>query len=189
MDYIIVSIIALLALLLMLLAILICVWYIKGVDYTACTMDELQSMTFRARSLTIPSYCLNDATDFIFELSGYKRLTYITFEDYSMRNGNELRLHDLPALKGITVGKKCFNTLDTWDSNELNWDKSRKVSISNCPELVDIHIMMGSFVKYDLLEMKELPKLKTLEIGNFGEDSSNFYFASLVLQSNVSTCL
>ena len=163
-DYIIVTIIALLALLLMLLAILICVWYIKGVDYTACTMDELQSMTFRARSLTIPSNCMNDPADLIFELSGYSRLTYIIFEDYSMRNGNELLLHDLPALKGITVGKMCFSTLDSWDSGELAWDKSRKVSITNCPELLDININMGSFIKYDVFEVKGILEKNSVNI-------------------------
>ena len=109
----------------------------------------------------------------------------------------------MPFYKSIEIGDDCFENVRTFNINGLNElkslnigmnsftkrknsygnDPSRSFSILNCCELESIEIGSYSFSDYGGgFELKNLPKLLTIKIGEIGTDSSNFYCSSFVIK-------
>ena len=199
LQYIISGIILLIAIILIIVICSWCSWYNEGVDVTVCTKAELEDATFRMRSLTIPENCANDQSLIDVVIQGYSRLTYIKIGDRSLRYGDSLKIIDCPLLRKIEIGKEVMNNVPNWEKGNFNYDKSRVVKIDSCPELTSIRIGKGSFVAFDVFGISSMndsislvyfigvPKLSYLHVGELGEDSSCFFFASLEIQSLVSS--
>ena len=102
---------------------------------------------------------------------------------------NTFRIDGLNHLKSLKIGMKSFTQQkDNW--NTINTDSSRSFSISNCVELESIEIGRYSFSGYaGSFELKNLPKLLTIKIGEIGSDSSNFYYSSFVIKGIIDMIL
>ena len=86
----------------------------------------------------------------------------------------------LNELKSLKIGNNSFSKKD---------DSSRSFDISNCIELESIEIGRYSFSNYGEFELKNLPKLSTIKIGEIGSDSHNFYYSSFVIKGIIDMIL
>ena len=102
---------------------------------------------------------------------------------------NTFRIDGLNHLKSLKIGMKSFTQQkDNW--NTINTDSSRSFAILNCIELESIEIGRYSFSGYaGSFELKNLPKLLTIKIGEIGSDSSNFYYSSFVIKGIIDMIL
>ena len=102
---------------------------------------------------------------------------------------NTFRIDGLNHLKSLKIGMKSFTQQkDNW--NNINYDSSRSFSISNCVELESIEIGRYSFSGYSgSFELRNLPKLLTIKIGEIGSRSCNFFCSSFVIKGIVDMIL
>ena len=111
----------------------------------------------------------------VFEISLLESLEYLTIGDDCCSIVKTFRVTGLTKLKSIFIGKNSF----TLTKNYYGKIESRSFLISDCENLVSIDIgeycfsdCSGDFV------LQDLPVLKSLRIGSFGDPSYNFYFFS-----------
>ena len=107
-------------------------------------------------------------------------------------NVNEFVIDGLKSLRSLKIGSNSFTHLtsdDEWDRDKAN-DSSRSFSILNCVELESIEIGVYSFSDYGGgFELKNLPKLSTIKIGEIGSTSLNFYYSSFVIEGIIDMIL
>ena len=88
-------------------------------------------------------------------------------------------------LKSLTIGMNSFTkVLDYYEVEE-----SLLFSIVNCDNLESIEIGEYSFEGYGRFELKNLPKLSTIKIGEIENGSYNFYFSSFVIKGIIDVIL
>ena len=99
---------------------------------------------------------------------------------------NEFKIDGLNKLKSLVIGMNSF----TERKNGYGNDESRSFIILNCIELKSIEIGRYSFSDYGgEFELKNLPKLSTIKIGEIGSDSYNFYYSSFVIKGIIDMIL
>ena len=99
---------------------------------------------------------------------------------------NTFRIDGLNHLKSLKIGMKSFTQQkDNWKI--IIHDSSRSFGILNCAELESIEIGRYSFSGYSgSFELKNLPKLSTIKIGEIGNGwSLNFCFSSFVIKGMI----
>ena len=123
---------------------------------------------------------------------------------------NEFVINELNELKSLKIGDDCFENVELFKIDGLNElkslvigmnsftkkknsqgnDSSRSFGVLNCAKLESIEIGRYSFSDYGGgFELKNLPKLSTIKIGEIGSDSSNFYYSSFVIKGNIDMIL
>ena len=99
---------------------------------------------------------------------------------------NTFRIDGLNELKSLKIGNNSF----TKKKNSWGNDKSRSFHILNCIELESIEIGLFSFSDCGGgFELKNLPKLLTIKIGEIGSSSCNFYYSSFVIKGIIDMIL
>ena len=99
---------------------------------------------------------------------------------------DEFNIDGLNYLKSLKIGKNSF----TKNKNGSGNDESRSFSILNCVELESIEIGRYSFSDYaGGFELKNLPKLSTIKIGEIGSDSFSFFYSSFVIKGIIDITL
>ena len=89
-------------------------------------------------------------------------------------------------MKSIKIGKNSF----TKKKNSRGNDYSRSFHILNCDELESIEIGRFSFSDYGGgFELKNLPILSTIKIGEIDNDSYNFYYSSFEIKGIIDMVL
>ena len=163
---------------------------------------EWNRMEKNVTDLVIGSDCCNDLTSL--NLSGYKQLRVIKIGGNCFENVNTFVIDRLDNLKYIKIGansfthKKCDNKPNTnncggpglfSNSNrggfginsgfsDTPMKSSRSFHISNCNRLKSLEIGVLSFSDYSGFELKNLPKLLTIKIGEIGRESHIFCSSS-----------
>ena len=105
-------------------------------------------------------------------------------ESYIVGNGygnqfKRFKISNYPNLKTIKIGMYSF----TQRKNGYGYDKSKSFHILNCGSLESIQIGEFSFSDFaGDFELKNLPKLQSIQIGIIGRYSYNFYFSSFVIR-------
>ena len=110
----------------------------------------------------------------------------------SFMNVNEFVIDGMNELKSLKIGNNSFTHLRS--SNEWNDDIAnnpyRSFSVLNCIELKSIEIGKFSFSDYaGGFELRNLPKLSTIKIGEIGSDSSNFFYSSFEIKGIIDMIL
>ena len=114
-----------------------------------------------------------------FNFSRFTLLEELIIGDDCFENVNEFVIDELNKLKSLTIGSKSF----TKYKNSYGNDESRSFHVLNCAELESIEIGSYSFSDYGgEFELKNLPKLSTIIIGDIGSTSSNFHYSSLEIK-------
>ena len=92
----------------------------------------------------------------------------------------EFEIYGLDHLKSLKIGNNSFirSMVDYFA------DDYRSFRILNCAELKSIEIGKYSFQNGRLFELKNLPKLYSLVIGEDGSSSYNFYYSSFIIEDN-----
>ena len=123
-----------------------------------------------------------------FDFSQFTLLEELIIGNDCLSNVNEFKIDGLNHLKSIEIGMNSF----TLNKNSRGYicDSSRSFSILNCIELESIEIGRYSFNDYaGGFELKNLPKLSTIKIGEIGSRSCNFYYSSFVIKGTIDMIL
>ena len=127
-----------------------------------------------------------------FSLIKLNTIESIEIGDNCFENVELFNIDGLNELKSLKIGINSFTHLksnDEWDGNVAN-NPNRSFSILNCIELESIEIGRYSFSDYGGgFELRNLPKLSTIKIGEIGSESCNFYYSSFVIQGIIDVIL
>ena len=119
-----------------------------------------------------------------FDISLFSNLEELIIGNDCFENVELFKIDGLNHLKSIKIGINSF----TKQLDRIN--QSRSFSILNCIELESIEIGSYSFSDYGGgFELKNLPKLSTIKIGEIGSDSFNFYYSSFVIKGIIDMIL
>ena len=126
-------------------------------------------------------------------VSQFTSLEELIIGNDCFENVDLFKIDGLNELKSLKIGMNSFTHLksngDKWEEDKVN-NRSRSFSILNCNELESIEIGRFSFFDYaGGFELKNLPKLSTIKIGEIGNDSSNFCFSSFVIKGIIDMIL
>ena len=125
-------------------------------------------------------------------LNEYRYLKSIEIGNDCFENVELFNIDGLNELKSLKIGMNSFTHLksgDKWDIKKVN-NRNRSFHILNCIELESIEIGSCSFSDYGGgFELKNLPKLSTIKIGEIGSDSSNFFYSSFVIKGIIDMIL
>ena len=119
-------------------------------------------------------------------LNEYKQLKSIEIGNDCFSNVELFNIDGLNELKSLKIGINSF----TKEKNSHGNDESRSFSILNCNELESIEIGSYSFSDYGGgFELKNLPKLSTIKIGEIGSGSFNLCYSSFVIKGIIDMIL
>ena len=152
--------------------------------------DFIQSINSSITSIIIPNWTCNDIDYTIFDFSRFTRVRSIEIGDDCFGSVQTFQIDGLNRLKTIKIGKNSFTQVkeSDWDNNRREaWNRTNKQSksfhILNCKSLESIQIGKYSFSDFaGEFELKNLPKLQSIQIGVIERDSRNFYNSSFVIR-------
>ena len=150
---------------------------------------ELNSMNMNVTNLIISSNSCNDLKSL--NLNEYRYLKSIEIGDDCFENVDLFNIDGLNELKSLKIGNNSFTHLkgNSWDYDKAH-KEYRSFSILNCIELESIEIGPFSFSDYGGgFELKNLPKLSTIKIGEIRSDSFNFCYSSVVIKGIIDMIL
>ena len=142
-------------------------------------MEFLFYQSEAVTDLVISNNLCNDYTASMIDFTHYTNLESLEIGDSNFQHVSEFVIDGFDELKSLKIGINSF----TRSINSYGDDTSRSFSILNCVELESIEIGRYSFSDYGgEFELKNLPKLSTIKIGEIGVGSYNFYYSSFVLK-------
>ena len=99
---------------------------------------------------------------------------------------NKFVIDGLNKLKSLKIGINSFThfkSSGSWDSRDAN-NGNRSFRILKCRKLESIEIGRYSFSDCaGGFELRNLPSLSTIKIGEIGRDSHNFFYSSFEIRS------
>ena len=134
--------------------------------------------SYPATSLTILSGKCNDHSISQFDVQSFKALESIRIGNHCFENVNTFKIDGLDRLRLLIIG------IDSFTKSLQGIDSSRSFQLENCEELDSIEIGYGSFSDYSIFELKNLPLLSSIQIGEIGRDSFNFYHSSFTIKGS-----
>ena len=147
------------------------------------TVGEIDS---NVTSILIPILSINMVDYTVFNFSRFTLLEELEIGNDCFMYVNSFMIDGLTELKSLKIGMNSFTTNKFGYGN----NPSRFFQISNCDELESIEIGQYSFSDYGgLFELKNLPKLSTIKIGEIGSTSLNFYYSSFVIKGIIDMIL
>ena len=151
---------------------------------TVSNSIELSEISTSVTNLVISSNSCNDLNSL--NLNKYQYLKSIEIGNDCFENVNIFNINGLNELKSLKIEMNSF----TKKKNNFGDDSSRSFHILNCIELESIEIGRYSFSDYGGgFELRNLPKLSIIKIGEIGSISSNFYWSSFVIKGIIDVIL
>ena len=118
----------------------------------------------------------SDAGDLsVLDLSSFKQLKLFQCDDRCFVTVTRFVIDGLNRLESVKIGKKSF----TLSKNRWAERKNREFHLTNCSSLVSLEIGPYSFSDYYVFELKGLPSLKSIIIGD-AYDGFSFHYAPIV---------
>ena len=149
-------------------------------------MEFLFYQSEAVTDLVISNNLCNDYTASMIDFTHYTNLESLEIGDSNFQHVSEFVIDGFDELKSLKIGENSF----TRSINSYGDDISRSFSILNCIELESIEIGQYSFSDYGGgFELKNLPKLSTIKIGEVEVGSYNFYYSSFVLKGIIDMIL
>ena len=151
--------------------------YLPDLKLTISETEDLRNLNLQVTDLTISSNCCNDLKEL--DLNRFRWMRSIEIGNDCFGSVKTFQIDGLNRLKTIKIGKNSF----THSKNSNGNDSSKSFHILNCESLKSIDIGEYSFSDFaGEFELKNLPQLLSLQIGNEQNDSKNFAYSSLVLR-------
>ena len=152
----------------------------------------IESIDSDVTSIHLRDRTCNDLNYTIFDFSRFILLEKLIIGNDSFMNVSVFNIDGLNHLKLLKIGINSFTLV--YRSVKWNWNRAnntnRSFSITNCNELESIEIGSFSFSDYGGgFELKNLPKLSTIKIGEIGSKSYNFRFSSFVIKGIIDMIL
>ena len=121
-----------------------------------------------------------------FDLSLFIDLEELSIGNDCFKSVDTFVIDGLNHLKSLRIDSNSFTHLtsfNVWNGKTVN-DSSRSFHVLNCAELESIDICRNSFSDFGgEFELKNLPKLYSIVIGEIETNSFNFYYSSFVVES------
>ena len=138
---------------------------------------DINRASSKAETIVVLSSSCNKVSELY--LWSFKLLKYLEIGDDCFGSVKTIKIDGLKCLISIKVGNNSFtNKKNGWGD-----DKSKSFHILNCESLELIEIGEWSFSDFGgEFELKNLPQLRSIQIGTIGSNSRNFYFSSFVLR-------
>ena len=153
---------------------------------------ELNEMNVNVENLIISSNSCNELKSL--NLNEYQYLKSVEIGDDCFENVDLFKIDELNELKSIKIGNNSFTLVKSgniwdWDFEKAN-NTNRSFSVLNCDELESIEIGSNSFSDYGGgFELRNLPKLSTIKIGDIRSHSPNFHWSSFVIKGIIDMIL
>ena len=142
--------------------------------------NELQTFDTTVTSIIIPNGTCNDIDYTVFDFSRFSIVESIEIGDDCFESVKTFQIEGLNRLKTIKIGNNSFTR------NWYGLDKSKSFHILNCESLESIQIGEYSFSDYaGKFELRNLPQLRSIQIGTIGSETWNFYHSSFVIRGIV----
>ena len=139
--------------------------------------DFIESIDSNVTSIHLLDWTCNDIDYTTFNFSRFTLLEELIIGSNSFMNVKLFSIDGLNHLKCIKIGKRSFT------KTKYKCDSNRSFSVLNCIELESIEIGLFSFSDYGgSFELKNLPKLSTIKIGESGYYSYNFSYSSFEIK-------
>ena len=153
----------------------------KSVPSGFSTCSSLSQLKMYDTALLIIENVCNSALLTTFDLSAFKLLRSIEIGNKNMQYTRSFIIEGLIQLESLKIGGNSF----TMNRNGYGNDKSKSFHILNCDKLELIEIGQYSFSDYaGEFELSNLPSLKSIHIGIVGNESINFYYSDMIIESN-----
>ena len=148
-------------------------------------MNELKGISLNIKDMVISSNSFNNFD--LLDLSQYKYVQSIKIEDDCFQSVKSFKIDGLKQLSSLKIGSHSFteatkdflsatHTLNEW--KQIN-NPFKSFHVINCPFLKSIEIGQYSFSDFGRdFELKNLPLLQSISIGQTDKDSSNFLWSS-----------
>ena len=108
------------------------------------------------------------------EIESVGSLEVIEVGNDCFSNVSELMLIGMKGLERVLIGQNSF----TKCKNGYGGDIKRHFYLKDCKRLRELKIGRYSFSDYSVCEIENVPSLEVIEMGELGEESYNFYYAS-----------
>ena len=151
------------------------------------TSSELKALDLKVKELVICSNSCNDVNEL--NLNKFEWLESIEIGNDCFGSVKTFKIDGLNRLKSLKIGKNSFTQVKQADWNKNQCDardkannKMKSFHILNCESLKSIQI--GIFCLFDfggIFELKNLPQLQSIHIGDIETYSCNFWWSSLVI--------
>ena len=142
-------------------------------------VEELILLYKTERNIFIRNGTGNERDYSIIDFSLFSSAESIEIGDDCFRSVETFRIDGLNRLKTIKIGKSSFTQSRIFG----NKDESKSFHILNCESLESIEIGEFSFSDYaGDFELKNLPQLRSIQIGTIGSKSGNFQGSSFVIR-------
>ena len=166
------------------------------------------SLLYNLESIEIGDECFGSVKTF--QIDGLNRLKTIKIGNNSFTQNKKIHVSDqlnsfhilnCESLESIEIGSECFDSVQVFRIAESNRLKSLKIGyhsfsyniiedntsnsfhIVNCESLESIEIGGCSFINFaGEFELKNLPSLYSIHIGDIDGESFNFYHTSFILR-------
>ncbi|KAK8833095.1 hypothetical protein WA577_006138, partial [Blastocystis sp. JDR] len=146
-----------------------------------CTANECWSVTpvpLNVEVITVGDGMCNEENDRI-DLSKYVNLKNVSIGNECFKNQDVLNLTGLHSLERVMIGENSF----TKKKNSSGNDANRKLYVKNCDALKELKIGRFSFSDYSVIEIENVNSLELIEMGDMNNTSNNFFYASLELKN------
>ncbi|KAK8816579.1 hypothetical protein WA556_001519 [Blastocystis sp. ATCC 50177/Nand II] len=146
-----------------------------------CKVSDCWSVTpvpLNVEVITVGNNKCNGENDRI-DLSKYVNLKNVSIGNECFFYQDVLNLTGLHSLERVMIGENSFTKKKNFFGNNAN----RKLYVKNCDALKELKIGRYSFSDYRVIEIENVNSLELIEIGGVIEDSFNFYYASLELKN------
>ena len=109
----------------------------------------------------------------------------------------ELKMNQLTQLRVLDIGNECFARVKVFEMIGMNALETVRIGTScflskegvfrlkDCHRVKELRIGRFSFSGYSYCDIKSVPSLEVIEIGDLKERSFNFIYASLELRSGL----
>ena len=141
----------------------------------------IESIPSSNTSIILPNWTCNDFNYTVFDFSRFSNVESIEIGNDSFLSVKTFRIDGLNKLQTLKIGKKSFyiGQWVTW----AHYKPYRSFSIVNCELLTSIDIGENSFTDFSgEFELRNLPSLQYLKIGEVRHKSYNFMYNSLVIK-------
>ena len=145
--------------------------------------NDLNTISVLISELKVSSHSCNDIN--LLDLSKFGLLQSIEIGSHCFGSVPIFRIDALHKLSRLKIGRNSFTPMkstEKFDYEKAN-NQSKSFHILNCESLESIEIGEWSFSDFaGDFELKNLPKLKSIQIGSMDYRSYNFYFASFIVK-------
>ena len=141
--------------------------------------ESLQTIQSNVSTIILSDKSCNDQNYTVFEFSRFTSLKLLEIKDYSFGSVVLFKIDGLSKLKSLKIGLHSFTKMQYG----YGCDEAKSFHILNCEKLRTIEINQYSFSDFGgQFELKNLPSLRTLKIGEKEKESNNFYHSSFIIR-------